>query len=66
MQLESWKDSFKNWSQWINATGAAIGGLYILLPAEVKADLPVSVVSILAGLYVLNIFVRNWKQPNKE
>lgn len=66
MLLESWRKSFKNWSQWVNATGATLGGLYIFMTPELKADLPTVVVGGLAGLYLINIFVRNFKQPGKE
>lgn len=65
MWLETWKESFKNGSQWINALIGAVGGAYLLLTDSMKADLPTGVVSLMAGAALLNIFVRNYPQKNK-
>lgn len=66
MWLESWKKSFKNYSQIINVLGASVGGAYLLLTPEMKADLPTVVVTGMAVLYLVNIVARNIPQGDEK
>lgn len=63
--LEPWKDSLKNWSQWINIVIGALGTTYMMLTPEMRDDLPDWGVGVMAALAFLNIFVRNLQQSNK-
>lgn len=65
-KLESWKDSFKNRSQWINLAVALAGGsLFGLTEAQIL-EVTNAVFAVFGALGVINIAVRNWKQPNKN
>ena len=55
MWLESWRESFKNYSQWVNLFIASSGSIYLLLTPDLNADLPNWIVSVFALLAFLNI-----------
>lgn len=65
MWLESWRESFKNASQWINALIGVVGASYLVMTDSMKADLPTAVVGLMAGAAALNILIRNIPQKNK-
>lgn len=65
MWVESWRESFKNGSQWINTVISVVGATYLVMSDSMKADLPSSIVGAMAALAALNILVRNLQQRNK-
>ena len=65
MWLETWHESFKNASQWVNVLIGVVGASYLVMTDSMKADLPTAVVGLMAGAAALNIFVRNWPQKSK-
>lgn len=63
--LETWRESFKNVSQWVNVMIGVVGASYLVMTDSMKADLPTAVVGLMAGAAALNIFIRNIPQKNK-
>lgn len=59
-----WKHVWKKMTTKLNVVMAAAAATYVMLPEGIRDDMSPWVVSPLAGLAVLNIFVGNFRQKN--
>ena len=64
-KLESWKDSFRNYSQWVNTAIGVLGAAYLAMTPEMRSDLPGVVITVMAFAAFANILVRNTLQRKK-
>ena len=63
-KLETWKDSFRNYSQWVNTAIGVLGAAYLAMTPEMRMDLPNVVISVVFDVpeFLLSVLLSSAKK----